>query len=161
MTQELKEWMVREAELLEQYADLEEKLPASYRNRDWSELESFIGELTRVAGAIEEAEERREASFQALKASFNLGAGDGFHRLARCIPGEEKQNLTEGFLRLKAGVARMRCASSRMGHYFQSVSESIDAVLSELLPQRRGRIYSRRGKAREAAEGSLIIDRQL
>lgn len=161
MTRELKEWMEREARLLERYADLEEKLPASYRNREWAEVEAFVGELVQAARHIEEAEARREASFQALKAAFHLGEDEGFRSLARKLPAEERESLAAGFRSLKAAVVRVKCASSRMNHYFQAVSESIDAILSELLPQRRGRIYSRQGKAREAVGSSLIIDREL
>lgn len=161
LTEELKDCMQREADLLARYVQLEEKLPAAYLNRNWQELEGFVAQMGELSRRIEGAEKQRDACYRSLKESLRLGEEADFHRVLRGLSREVRKGLGDEFLRLKCEVVRVRSASARLGYYFRTASETINGILAELLPYRKGKLYSRRGKTREAPVSSLVVDHKM
>ncbi len=161
LTAELNRLMTEETGLLARYARLEEQLPAATMNRDWPGLERFLAEMEELAGLIEAAEDRREACYRELKRSLRLREEDDFHRLARSLPEESRQGLVESYRHLKIEGVRVRSAAARMGHYFRAVAGAVNGALGELIPHRKGRLYSRRGQTRQAPVDSFIVDQKL
>jgi hypothetical protein len=61
---------------------------------------------------------------------------------------------------LSLAVLRVKGGISRLDHYVGQVAGSLNAVLGELLPYRKGRIYSSRGDHRQAAEAPIVVNRR-
>lgn len=161
VTGEFQVLMEAEAQLLREYAGLEERLPLAAARGDWPELEGLLGRMEGLARRIEEADGRRDACYRRLKAALCLREEDDFHRLARSLPEDDRETLTGAYRRLRVEVVRVRSASALAGHYLRAVSGAVNEALGELIPHRRGRLYSRGGRARQALEDALLINRQL
>ena len=158
---ELKNLMQIEIDLLNGFTRLEVKLQEAFLRRDWPELDALVSELGSLSGRIEAMEQRRHNTFLELKVSLKLAEKMTFHRVIMEMSGEDREELADLYRKLKIAVIRVRGATGRLGYYFRSVSDSANRVLSELLPYRKGRIYSRVGLPRVVEEASLVFDREL
>jgi len=158
---ELKNLMQIETELLNGFAGLEVKLQEAFLRRDWSELDALVSKLGSFSGRIEAMEQRRHNTFLELKVSLKLAEKMTFSRVITEMSGADREELSDLYRKLKIAVIRVRGATGRLGYYFRSVSDSANRVLSELLPYRKGRIYSRGGLPRAVEEASLVFNREL
>lgn len=158
---ELKNLMQIEIDLLNGFAGLEVKLQETFLRRDWPELDTLVSKLGYFSGRIEAMEQRRHSVFLELKVSLKLAEKMTFNRVIMEMSGENREELSDLYRKLKIAVIRVRGVTGRLGYYYRSVSDSVDRVLSELLPYRKGRIYSRVGLPRAVEEASLIFNREL
>ena len=158
---QLKNLMQIEIDLLNGFAGLEAKLQEAFLRRDWPELDALVSELGSFSGRIESIEQRRHNAFMEFKVSLRLDEKMTFNLVIMEMTGEDQEELSAIYRKLKIAVIRVRGATGRLGYYFRSVSDSANRVLSELLPYRKGRIYSRGGLPRAVEEASLVFDREL
>lgn len=158
---ELKNLMQIEIDLLNGFARLEVKLQEAFLRRDWPELDALVSELGSFSGRIEAIEQRRHNTFLEFKVSLKLDEKMAFSRVIMEMTGEDQEEFSDLYRKLKIAVIRIRGATGRLGYYFRSVSDSVNRVLSELLPYRKGRIYSRGGLPRAVEEASLVFNREL
>lgn len=148
--------MEREASVLEEFAREQEKLLETVRARSWADLERKLEALRSLEGKVQEADrERLEAlpEGEGDAASF-AGSVGGLQVAAR-------MELERSYHALGLAVLRVKGALSRMDHYVGAVMGSLNAVLGELLPYRKGRMYSSQGHQRHAADAPVVVDRKL
>lgn len=153
--------MNNEAGLLLSFSLLEEEMQRAVSEKRWDSLESIILRLRKKSDLVNRAEEQRVKSFEICKASLGAPENTGFFRLLPLIPDEKRRIVTESYRKLKIAVYSVKNATLRLSYYFQSVSETLKTVLSELFPHRKGKIYARNGKATETIDTTLILNKSL
>lgn len=158
---ELNNLMQIEVDLLNSFSRLEVKLQEAFLRRDWSEVDILVSELGSFSDRIEAMEQRRHSAFLELKVFLKLDKKMTFNQVIMEIHDENQEELIDLYRKLKIAVIRVRGATGRLGYYFRSVSDSVNRVLSEFLPYRKGRIYSRGGLPRAVEEVSLVFNREL
>ena len=57
-------------------------------------------------------------------------------------------------------VVRLKTATGRMRYAAEALSQTLNRILEEAFPYRKGKIYSRRGKP-TSVSGALLVDRKL
>jgi AAA+ ATPase superfamily predicted ATPase len=77
------------------------------------------------------------------------------------LPAAERDELFALYRQLRLALIRVKGNAGLLGFYLRSLSETLQKVLEELFPHRKGRIYSRSGKAREAEDDSLVVYRHV
>jgi hypothetical protein len=152
--------MDMEAGLLADYAARLQELQRTIAQHDWDAVQKGIASLRNLAGDVETAEAARVEAFRALKAEHFFPAEESFDRVAERLEGPERERLKELARRLKIGVVRVKGSSGLLGYYVRSALQARHQVLEELYPHRKGRLYSRSGRARSAADESLMLDRK-
>jgi hypothetical protein len=152
--------MEMEAGLLADYAVRLQELQRTIARHDWDEVQKGIAGLRNLAGEVETAEAARVEAFRALKAEHFLPAEESFDQAAERLEGPQRERLKELARRLKIGVVRVKGSSGLLGYYVRSALQARHQVLEELYPHRKGRLYSRSGRARSAADESLMLDRK-
>lgn len=147
--------MDAETGLLEEFAREQEGLLDTVRARSWAELERKLEALRALEEKVQEADRRR---IEALPE----GAADAaaYASLVAALETAGRVELEGSYHGLTMAVLRVKGALSRLDHYLAAVTGSLNAVLGELLPYRKGRIYSNRGRERQAAETPIIVDRK-
>jgi len=150
-----------EAERLLAFAKAEEEIQVAVSERRWEALETLIVKLRKQSELVNEAEDRRFNSFELLKAELGLAANISFFRLLPLIPEAERQGLSESYRQLKVAVYAVKSATLRLNYYFQSVSDTLQKILQELLPHRKGKLYARNGKTTEPLVDNLIVNHSL
>ena len=152
--------MGAEAELLNDYASRLNSLQQTIGQRNWEDVEKGIAGLRNLAGGVETAEAARVEAFQQLKADLFLPADAAFERVADSVAPAARDELRELHRRLKMAIVRVKGSSGLLGYYVRSALDARRQVLEELYPHRKGRLYSRSGRARATADESLMLDRR-
>jgi hypothetical protein len=154
----LKRAMDEEARLLNDYAARLGGLQRTVGRRDWEAVERDIGALRNLAGDVEDAETARQQAYRGLKASLLLNGDVSFEQVASRLQSPAREELAELHRRMKIAIIRVKGASGLLGYYVRSMADTRRQVLEELFPHRKGRMYSRSGRARATAEESLMLD---
>ncbi len=158
MSEPLKKAMAEEARLLNEYAARMGALQRTVARRDWEAVERDIAALRNLTVEIESAEAARQEAYRLLKASLSITATQPFEQVASRLDSPLREQLSEQHLGLKIAIIRVKGASGLLGYYVRTMADTRREVLEELFPHRKGRMYSRSGRARATAEESLMLD---
>lgn len=153
----LKRALRQEAESLRAFAAVQNNLQQAISRRQWTELNREIDALRRLADKIEMMEENRLQAFEALREALNAEPREGFTALAFRLPAEERDELIGLYRSLKAAVVRVKASAGLLSYYIGSMSDALRQIVEELFPHRKGRLYSRTGKTKEAGDESLML----
>jgi DNA-binding transcriptional MocR family regulator len=156
-TTTLKRALRAETRTLKEYADLQKSLQQAISKRKWTELNREIDALRQLADKIEALEENRIQAYQMLKTCLQAREREGFTELVARLPAEERDELIGLYRHMKAAVIRVKASAGLLNYYLQSMSEALRQILEELFPHRKGKMYSRSGKPKEAGDESLML----
>lgn len=158
MSEPLKKTMADEARLLNEYAARLGALQRTVARRDWEAVEKHIAGLRNLTGEIERAEDARLEAYRRLKASLSIAGGASFDQVLSRLEAPVREELAEQQRGLRIAIIRVKGAAGLLGYYARTMADTSRAVLEELFPHRKGRMYSRSGRARATAEESLMLD---
>jgi DNA-binding transcriptional MocR family regulator len=156
-TTTLKRTLRAEARTLKDFADLQKDLQQAISKRQWTELNKEIDALRQLAEKIETLEEDRIQAYQTLKSSLQADNQEGFIEIVSRLPANERDELLVLYRHLKAAVIRVKASAGLLNYYVQSMSDALRQILEELFPHRKGKMYSRTGKAKEPGDESLML----
>ncbi len=157
----LKSIMEKETVLLARFADMQGHLQEIVVERRWTGLEKTIGSLQKLSERIEELEQKRYRLFCTLKASLGANENETFTQVISRLAFDERQEMMNLYRKLKIAVIRLKGRSGRLGYYVRILLDSTSQVLGELFPHRKGRLYSRFGRTKAAAEESIVLDQKF
>jgi hypothetical protein len=150
----------RETELLEKIASIQMSVRNAVINRKWADFEMLFKSLGEYREIFESLEAERIGIFEGF--SKKAGARDehtGFYTLVSRLPGDERKRLTELYRHLKMTSYKIRLANDTLMGYLNEARATVAAFLEAAFPDRKGRIYSRRGKELQADMRSMVLDR--
>ena len=150
--------MRREKKLIETFVRREEKLSAQIKNRSWKNIEEHVNKLDQTAQEIEKVEAERHSVYQRMRERYSIGDDRSFRSCIVHAPKEMQQELADLYRALRQSLVRIRSLSRGLFYTFRSIQESLDQILAEVYPHRRGRIYSSRGSARDGTESPVVIN---
>jgi hypothetical protein len=171
LTDPLKKALRDEAQALNEFAAGQKHLQELIGKRQWTRLQAQIDELKSLATRVEALEDRRVSSYQKLKRSLG-GSTPGspeaqrreserFEEIVTRLPAADRDELFGLYRQLKLAVIRVKGNAGLLGFYLRSLSGTVQKVLEELFPHRRGTIYSRSGRSRDAGDHSLVVHRHV
>ncbi len=160
-TAQLLRAMAGETDLFHRFADQEADLPRVVQDRDWSRLERSLADLERLAASIGTSEQRRHEEYERLKRRLGGRAGEGFDALVAQLPEQEQGELAAAREQLRAAVGRVRTLTASLAYYFRTIKESVEQIVIEAFPHRRGRIYSRHGRPAAAGADPFVVNHSL
>jgi hypothetical protein len=152
--------MEEEIACLENYVEGQKAFALALRERDWPALQQAMDGLevgSRRLAAIEEARALAEAALR----SETECCDQGFYRLAMQVQEPERTALTDLFRKLKIEAMRAKFENGASGDYAEGSRVLLGAVLEELFPEKRGRIYGRSGRALPAGHDALLLNTAL
>jgi hypothetical protein len=156
----LKALMERETELFLVMEREVDRLRDSVQMKRWTQALAVVQDLERFASKIEEADAIREQVFEQLCVSLSLSPDTLFAVLLSRLDDRERAALEQTWRGLRISVVRLGTASNRLRHYAEALGGTLGRVMEEIFPHRRGKIYSRRGKA-TSVNDALLVDRKL
>jgi hypothetical protein len=136
----------REIELLERIGGLQTEVKNAIANREWTGFEEIFASLVGLEDEFEALDLERVRAFAAL--AEDLGLDDGgadFYRCAARLPGAERQELPELYRQVKMRTLELRIAGEALAAYLGEIRTVINGFLEAVFPDRKGRIYTRRG----------------
>ena len=160
LARRLRAEMDREAALFAQLGCEVERLKDSFQAREWTAGLAVAERMQDFSGRIEEAEAGREAAFRLLRENLGRPGEAAFSAVLPRLPDDCRAELEESWRGLRTAVVRLKTASGRLRYSAETLAGLLTRMLEAVFPQRKGKIYSRRGTA-TAPTGSLLVDRKL
>jgi hypothetical protein len=148
-----------EIELLEKIASLQDSVRAAVMSRNWVDFEALSASLNEYSGRFEALEAERVRVFSAL-GETTPGADEkaGFYALAARLPEAERKELSAAYRKLKIETRRMFLLNNSLLEYLNEARGTVAAFLEAVFPDRKGRLYSRRGIAEAADMRSMVLN---
>lgn len=130
---------------------------ASLKSKDWPGLEKSLHSLDFQAEGLRCLEERRHYLWSTLQNHY-LGREGRFLETVPLFPEEFREPLTRLHRALKVETLGLRSLSQGLAAYVQTAGALIQAVVQELQPATKGRLYSRNGYLKGGATQPLVLN---
>lgn len=153
------ELIEREIILLQGMAAAERRLQRAIMTRDWAAVEEAIHGMQVVSEEIGQVEARRHAVYQSIRVKLGSSDGDSFYRLLATVDSDTRLKLSNLYRELKVAVLAVRSFNDGIDAYVRGAIGTLNRVLEELHPDRRGRIYARDGATEGRGTTALVVDR--
>lgn len=152
--------MSAEITCFEAYVAAQRSFSAAMQARDWTALQTAIAIQDELARAIAAKESQRAEAFELLRAQTGCEAG-GMYRLALLVSEPERSELTDLYRRLKLAAMRAKFENASAGDYAAGNRELLRAVLEELFPEKKHRMYGKSGRATQPELDALLLNTAL
>jgi hypothetical protein len=152
--------MTAEIACFEAYVAAQRSFSAAIKARDWSALQTAIGIQDELARAIADQESARTEAFELLRAQTGCEAG-GLYRVALLVSEPERTELTDLYRALKLAAMRAKFENASAGDYAAGNRDLLRAVLEELFPEKKHRMYGKSGKAVQPDLDALLLNTAL
>ncbi len=149
----------REVALLERLAAAQQIVREAVFAREWANLEAVLKRLSAYGEEFEDLDRERVRLFKV----FRDGQPEaiGFYAMASQLDSVRKRELTDLYRRLKLDVLKVRLANGSLAAYLDEAKSLVGDFLAAAFPDRKGRLYSRRGAAVASDMSSLVLNQTL
>jgi len=152
--------MRREAEAFDHYVEGQREFEKAMLARDWPGLERAMARLEGSSAEITDAEATRASfeTFYRLETGIMTGSTTA---LAFAIPEPERSAFTDLHRRLRVAAMRARLENDSLGEYATASRNLLGAVLEELFPEKKGRMYGKSGRTVQPGHDALVLNTAL
>jgi hypothetical protein len=127
------------------------------KDKDWPRLEKALQHLDFQAEGLSCLEERRNEIWKGLQWR-TLGREGRFYETVAQLPAEFKEILTRLHRDLKIQAVGLKGMTQGLATYLQTAGSLIQAVIQEIQPALKGRLYSRSGYLRGGDAQPLVLN---
>ncbi|MGO9310818.1 MAG: hypothetical protein ACLQDL_17555 [Spirochaetia bacterium] len=156
----LKDRIDREAELFADLGQEVERLRASFEQKSWGSSLSLAEGIERSSLAVLEADTARDEAFVEVRETLDLPTETTMSAILPGLPDLLRSEMEESWRGLRMAVVRLKTATSRMRYSAEALAVTLNRILEQLFPYRRGKIYTRRGTP-SGVSGAVLVDRKL
>jgi hypothetical protein len=152
-----------EAALVTRIAEIQGLVRAAVTSREWTDFEGHLAELARLGEECAALDRERQRCFAAAPGGDQSGGegGGGFYALVSRFPPEAQRELCALYRQLKQTAIKIRLENEALARYLKEGQTMAAAFLEALYPDRKGRLYSRRGKQVPADMRSILLNRHF
>ncbi len=154
----LKDRIDREAEMFAGLGREVERLRDSFQEKSWGPSLSIAEGIERSARGIEEADAARDEAFGNLREALGLPRETTMSAVMPSLPDLLRSEMEESWRTLRMAVVRLKTATGRMRYSAEALAFTLNRILEQVFPYRKGKIYSRRGMP-TSVSGALLVDR--
>jgi hypothetical protein len=154
-----KEILLKESELVQRIAGLQDLIREAVFNRDWTDFEAHfnnLGEMGEEFTALESEREKLFSGFQAEK-----GDSAKFYAFAAHLPVEQSREISEIYRKLKLETMKVRMSGEALMGYIAGARATIAGFFEIAFPDRGGKIYSSYGKTVSHDMRSMVLNRSF
>jgi hypothetical protein len=160
LVRELKDRMDREAELFVDLGREVERLRDTFQQKSWGPSLSLSEGIERSARSIEEADVARDEAFTRVREALDLPRETTMSAVLPGLPDLLRSEMEESWRGLRMAVVRLKTNTGRMRYSAEAMASTLNRILDEVFPYRKGKIYSRRGTPTDVS-GAVLVDRRL
>jgi hypothetical protein len=153
--------LLREIEVLAKIPPLQVLVRDAVINREWADYEYLMESIGNIGTQFEALEEEREAIFSEFSGALLGPEKDRFYALTSRLPEKERNELTALYRRLKMETLQIKLTNDSLMEYLREAKSAVAGLLENAYPDRKGRIYSKKGISREAEMKSIVLNRSF
>ncbi len=154
-------YMVSELKLLEAFREAELDLKNRINNKDWDGLERCILKMKSLSDDLIVVEENRSKAFSDLQDLVGEKEEAGFYQVIVHLPSEEREPLAELYRAMRFAAVGIRSVTYCIDEHLKAINGTLQQILDELFPYRKGNLYSKHGERREAEGNPMIVNHSL
>ncbi len=159
--EEIKAMLTHEAELMTEFGEREQDLQDAVLRRDWPAVDALVMTMEEQSRRFARLDERRHELVVAAKVDLGLRAEASFGELVDHVPEPDRRDLIAGFRTLQVSVLKVKSVTRGIDTYVRGSLRAAQDVLGEVFPERKGTLYSRKGRRTHADGRAMVVDRHL
>ena len=156
--------LLRECELVQEAAVLQEKLRLSVINREWGGFEGSIETLNVIENRLAGLENEREKLFEEFtrqNAPLYTDAKGRFYAMISHLPENQRGDLTAIYRSLKMESLKLRIANEALMSYLAEIRAAFSDFFAVTFPDRAGKTYTKDGIHFSHDMRSILLDRSF
>ena len=126
--------LLKECELVQRIAGLQDQIQDAVLNREWADFEGYFSALAEVKEEFTALEREREQLFTG-----------GFYAFAAGLPAAQRSELTEIYRSLKLEALKVQVSGEALMGYIAGARATIAGFFEIAFPDRGGKIYTPHG----------------
>ena len=150
--------LLKEIEVLEKIPPLQNMIRDAVIKREWADYELLMQSLGEIGIQFEVLEKEREAMFSNLQMG---NESESFYAWTARLPKREQEEISGLYRKLKMITLQIKIANDTLMEYLREAKTAVSGLLERAYPDRRGKMYSRKGIEREAAMKSVMVNRSF
>ena len=151
--EECKEILLKESELVQRIADLQNHIREAVVNRNWTDFEGHFKVLGEMGEEFSALESEREQLFDGIQ------GGDGFYTVVSRFPAAQRSELADIYRNLKLDVLKVQLAGEELMAYIASARATMTGFFEAAFPDRGGKIYTPHGIPVSHDMRSMVLNR--
>ncbi len=151
----------RELALLKGYNADCEKLHKLIVAKNWMELEKTLSLLRNKAEILAAEDSEREMVINLLKDEMKISEHSSFGLLLSLFPAVEKRLTNDLKREIRHSVMMLKGRINGIGKYTESQTSALKDVLDILIPDQKGKIYTRNGSASNTGSNPMLFSRNF
>jgi len=156
----LKDQIDREADLFADLGQEVERLRDSFQQKSWGPSLSLAEGIERSSQAVVEADAARDEAFAAVREAMDLPLETTMSAILPALPDLLRSEMEESWRALRMSVVRLKTSTGRMRYSAEALAFTLNRILEQVFPYRKGKIYTRRGTP-SSVSGAVLVDRKL
>ncbi|MDR0494019.1 MAG: hypothetical protein LBG95_00100 [Treponema sp.] len=152
-----REILLKESELVQRIAGLQNHIRESVISRNWADFESHFSGLGRIKAELGAMEHERESLFAGIPEETSETSR--FYSLAANLPSEQRAELTAIYRGLKLETLRVQMAGESLMKYISEARATIAVFFEAAFPDRGGKIYTPYGIPVSHDMRSMVLNR--
>lgn len=153
--------VVKESSVLADFITAQSDMRTAIFDRDWLLLQNAYEKASRYAETVTICEKNRYQAWERLCNASGLPGTASRQELLACIPEPYNAMIRDAVLNIKIMATRAKIENDALRAFAQSASESIGAIMQELFPEQKGKLYGKRGTLLYAESMPIVIDTSL
>jgi hypothetical protein len=153
--------MASELKLLEAFREAELDLKNRISNKEWDGLERCIHKMKSLSDDLTGIEEKRSRAFGELQDLVGEKEEAGFYQVIVHLPSGERESLAELYRAMRFAAVGIRSVTYCIDEHLKAINGTLQQILNELFPYRKGNLYSKHGERREAEDNPMVVNQSL
>jgi predicted transcriptional regulator len=150
-----------ETRVIKKFCNQELEVKQHLFDKDWKNLNEAIKESQKTSEQIQELEEERNGVFDDLCGYIGEETKANFYHVIVYLPTGERDRLGYLYRELKMEVFRMQSITAGIDTYISSMRDTMNHVLEEVFPHRKGKIYAKDGRETTVETDPMVISHRL
>ncbi|MDR1748285.1 MAG: hypothetical protein LBR47_04425 [Spirochaetaceae bacterium] len=155
--------LLEEANLLSVILEKQRAIRNCVNNKEWVSLEQRLDEIFNLSGSFQELEKQREQHFAEIASLTGVTetGEQGFYTFIRAFSPRLREDILRNFRTIRQDLVISRIENNSLDRYIASATALLKGLFEDVVPQRRNKIYSRRGTIAAREPDSLIFNQSL
>jgi len=137
------------------------RLKEAIGRKDWDDLDDCMRRMNGLSKELTAVEEKRNRAFLDLQDLVGEREQGGFYQVIVHLPAEEREALADLYRAMKFAAVGIRSVSYCIDEHLKIINGTLQGILNELFPHRKGNLYSKQGERREAADDPMVVNHRL
>lgn len=160
--EKLKNIMTREISLFSIYKEEFGKMKSLVTEKKWVPLQRSFEIVRNISEKIESADSERDSLYSELCVQTGSSADDSFYSVISKIHTNGSSEIYDIYRIVKHEAKSVKILNEGFNSFLQNRKNLVNEIMEELVPDRKGTIYNRKGfSSHDGSSSSLILNKHL